>query len=174
MSRARNALIEVIQFIPIISFALPFIAAGEVDLSAAGTAFYIAAALAVAVIGGLAARGVQQNPILVGSGAWLVLGALGFAVVSPLEALISQTQAASLFAVILIVGVGATAATRGGFVGMPDAEPAVVRKGSIVMVVLAAAALGWAYVAQDIRLGGGLPFILLNVIRRVLSRQLGG
>jgi len=174
MSRAKAALIEVAQFIPIISFALPFIVAGEVDLSTAGTSFYVAAAVAVAVIGGLTAKGVQQNPILVGSGVWLILGALGFAAVYPLEALISQTQAASLFAVILAVGVGFTATARGGFIGMPEAEPAIVRMGSIIMIVLAAAALGWAFVAQDIRLGGGLPFILLNVIRRVLSRQLGG
>ena len=61
-----------------------------------------------------AAKKIQQNPILVGSGVWLVLGAAGFAAVAPLEALISQTQAASLFAVILLCGLGFAAAAPGG------------------------------------------------------------
>lgn len=172
MPRARTVLVEVIQFVPIISFAFPFIVAGQVDLSAAGGAFYVGAGLAAAIVGGLAWRKIPQNPILVGSGIWLVIGALACAAVPPLEALIADVQAASLFAVILVTGAAYTAAARGGYLG-PAVGPEAARKGSIALLVLTAVALGWALYARDIRLGGGLPFILLNVIRRVMLRRLG-
>ncbi len=172
MHRARAAAVEIVQLVPIISFAFPFVVAGQVDLSAAGGAFGVGAGLAALVIGGLAWRKVPQNPILVGCGIWLAIGALAYAAVPPLEALIAEVQAASLFAVILATGAGYTAAAEGGYLG-PGLSPEAARKGSIALLVLSAIALGWSLYARDIRLGGGLPFILLNISRRVMLRRLG-
>jgi len=168
MSRARNVALEAVQFVPLLSFAAPFVLAGEVDLSAAGGSFVIGAMLAVAVSGALHWRGVAQNPILLGVNAWLLVGAVAFAAVQPLADWIAEVQAASMFVGILGVGVAMAALAPGGFMGDPRAP----RRLSWVLVVLAAACLGWSFVYPDIRVGGALPFIALNVIRRVMLRRL--
>ena len=168
MPDPRAAALEAVQFLPLLSFAAPFVVAGEVDLSAAGGGFAIGAALAVAVSGALAAKKVAQNPILLGVNAWLLVGAAAFAAVEPLAAWIASVQAASLFVGVLAVGAAAAALAPGGFVGDPRAP----RWASWALVALAGACLGWSLAFPDIRVGGALPFIALNVVRRVMLRRL--
>jgi hypothetical protein len=174
MSRAKNIAVEVIQFAPILTLASTFVVSGEVDLERAGTLFVVAAAEALVITGVLAAFRLALNPILLGTNLWLVIGALAFGLsIEPLAALVSRTRAVGLFGCALIVGGLLTAFAPRGYVGVELRDRGTVRRGSLIMLALTAVALvwSWSFVA-DIRLGGGLPFIALNVSRRVLARRL--
>ena len=56
-----RALVEVVQFIPVLTLAAGFVLSGEVDLAVAGTRFALAAAFAVVIVGGLAVKKIPQN-----------------------------------------------------------------------------------------------------------------
>jgi hypothetical protein len=165
--------VELVQLVPVISLALPFIVQGEVELARAASGFLIGALLFVSVSWlVLHHRGVL-NPILVGTGVWLVLGAFAFNV--PIEVLalhLSVSQGFSLFVAIVVVGLVATFTSKAGFIGCRSNDAVWVRRTSLVLLALAAVAAAWAYrFRSDIRLGGGLPFIVLNVARRVIIRR---
>jgi len=166
--------LELVQLVPVITLALPFIVHGGVDLARAASGFLIGAVLFVLVSWFVVRRNGVLNPILLGTGAWLVLGACAFNV--PVEVLASRLTAAqgfALFVAIFATGVIATFASKEGFIGYPKNDLRRVRRSSIVLLALAAVAVGWSYRFRlDIRLGGGLPFIVLNVARRVLIRRL--
>ena len=174
VSKSQNPVwIELIQLLPVISLALPFILRGEVDLSRAASGFLLGASL-FAIVSWLVLhfQGVL-NPILIGTGIWLVLGALAFNV--PLEAIasrISATQGFSLFVVIAAVGVAATVASPQGFIGYRGSDAAWIRRTSLILLAVGVAAAAVAFrFRSDIRVGGGLPFIVLNVARRMLIRS---
>jgi hypothetical protein len=165
--------VELVQLVPVVSLALPFIVQGEVELARAASGFLIGAVSFVLVSWLVLHQKAVLNPILIGTGVWLVLGALAFNV--PIESLassLSATQGFSLFVVIGVVGLVATFTSRVGFIGCPSNDVAWVRRTSLVLLALAVAAAVWAFrFRADIRLGGGLPFIVLNVARRVLIRR---
>jgi hypothetical protein len=164
---------ELIQLMPVITLALPFIVAGTVDMGEAGTGFLVGGVLAVVVTVLVEVKGHLSNPILVGTGLWLLFGALAFNVPIPEAAQwLSETQALGLFLAAFVVGVVATFRSRYGYVGCPSGDAAWVRKASLGLLALTAVCIGWGWVfRQDVRLGGGLPFIVLNVARRVLIRR---
>ena len=86
-----RVLIEVVQFVPVLTLAAGFVISGEIDLSVAGARFAVAAAAAVLIVGGLALRRVPQNPFLVGADLWLLLGAISFNVpIEPAKAALVQ------------------------------------------------------------------------------------
>ncbi len=174
MSRTGPILVEGIQFAPILTLASTFVVSGEVDLERAGTLFVVAAAEAVVITGVLVTLRKPLNPVLLGTNLWLALGALAFGPpIGPLAALVDRTRAIGLFACALAVGGALTALSPRGYLGAALADPAVVRRGSLIMLALTVVALAWAWAfVDDIRLGGGLPFIALNVSRRVLVRRL--
>ena len=159
---------ELIQLVPVVSLAFPIVMSGNVDLSSMGTAFVVATALAVVVHGLIWFRGLTLNPILVGTALWLAAGALAFGVpIAPLANLIAHTQALGIFAAALCVGVVTTAASPAGYIGMRSVDTLWVRQASLGLLALTALIVAWAAVFQhDVRLGGGLPFIVLNVARR--------
>ena len=156
-----------------ISLALPFIVQGEVELARAASGFLIGAVLFVVVSWFVLHRRGVLNPILIGTGVWLVLGALAFNV--PIEFLASTlavTRGFALFVVVVVVGLIATFTSKVGFIGCTSNDGAWVRRTSLVLLMLAIAAAAWAFrFRSDIRLGGGLPFIVLNVARRVIIRR---
>ena len=89
--------------------------------------------------------------------------------VPPLAGLLEETRATGLFSAALAVGVVATAASPTGYVGGRSSDPARVRRASLALLALTGAAVIWAWAFRhNLRLGGGLPFILLNLARRVL------
>ena len=90
-----------------------------------------------------------------------------------LAELLSETNAVLLFAATLGLGIVLTfAVPKSGFIGMADGDAQTVRRLSVVLLALAVLALVWAIAFKDnIRLGGGLPFIVLNVTRRMLIRR---
>ncbi len=161
---------ELLQLAPVITLALPIILRGEVELSSVSTAFGIATSLAVVVIAGLGSRGIVLNPILLGTAIWLATGAIGFGIpVAPLAAVLAETQAFGLFLASLGVGVIATLRGGGGYIGAAHPDPSWVRSRSILLLAITVLAVIWAWMFRhDVRLGGGLPFIVLNVTRRVL------
>jgi hypothetical protein len=165
--------VELVQLVPVISLALPFIVRGEVELARAASGFLIGAVLFVLVSWLVLRRRAILNPILIGTGVWLVLGALAFNV--PIEFLASNfsaTQGFSLFVVVVVVGLVATFTSTAGFIGYPSNDEAWVRRTSLVLLALSVAAAAWSYrFRADIRLGGGLPFIVLNVARRIIIRR---
>ncbi|HEX6276778.1 MAG TPA: hypothetical protein VFZ53_27230 [Polyangiaceae bacterium] len=174
MSKPSNPVwAELVQLVPVITLALPFIVKGEVELARAASGFLVGAVSFVLVSGLVLHRRAVLNPILVGTGVWLVLGALAFNV--PVDVLASSfvtTQGFSLFIVIGVVGLVATFASPEGFIGARSDDAAWVRRSSFVLLVLAVAAAAWAFrFRSDIRLGGGVPFIVLNVVRRVVIRR---
>jgi hypothetical protein len=113
------------------------------------------------------------NPIAVGTGVWLIAGALAFNVpIRALEAFVASSQGFSLFVVITMVGLAALLLSPQGFIGHRTTDRAWIVRASLLLLALSVGAAAWAFrYRADIRLGGGLPFILLNVARRVLIRR---
>jgi len=72
MALRRNAVwAELIQLVPIISLAFPFILAGKVEISRAGLGFVMGALLTIPISAAVLLRKQLLNPILVGAGLWL-------------------------------------------------------------------------------------------------------
>ena len=174
MLKAKFITFEAIQFIPILTLASSFIVAGKVDLERASVLFVISAALAALVTAVVLLAKVKANPVLLGTNAWLLIGAIAFGIpIEPLADLVNQARGAGLFTCVLGVGIVLTIVSKQGFSGVESKNRSAVRKGSIVMLILTAIALAWSiFMVENIRLGGGLPFILLNVCRRILSKRL--
>jgi hypothetical protein len=167
-SPARALVAELVQFVPILVLAIPFIVSGEVDVAAAGPRFLPLAVLAAVITGGVAAARLPVNPILGGSALWLAGGALGFGLgVAPIAALYGGWQAAPLFGCIALVGLGLGVAAPARVLGVGE------RHHAWAMVALMVGAFAWSVtMAPNVRLGGGLPFIVLNVVRRLARRRL--
>jgi len=174
MATRRNAVwAELVQLVPIISLAFPFIIEGKVDMSRAGTGFLIGALLAIPISSIVVLCNQLLNPILVGAGIWLWLGALAFKrpIVS-VAAWLVQTQAFGLFAAALAAGLTATFISPHGYIACRSSDPRWIRRASIGLLGFTVVILCWTWLfRRDIRLGGGLPFIVLNVARRVLGRR---
>lgn len=174
MKSAQNPLwAELLQLVPVLSLAVPFVLQGSVDLSRAAGGFLIGAVLAVAVTLLLVLRGHLLNPILVGAGLWLIGGALAFnAPLAPLAAWFVAAQASGLFLMALAVAVPATLFSPHGYVGARSTDPSWLRRSSLLLLAASVVAVAWALWFRDnVRLGGGLPFIALNATRRLLVRR---
>jgi hypothetical protein len=164
MSRWRSIAGEVVQLVPIISFALPFITAGGVDLAAAGGQLRIGTALGVPLCLLLPLLRVPLNPIAVASVGWMGAGALAFALSVPAQEGFAELGATGLFACATFATIAGEARRQGGALAWPGPETPY----GPLLIVACMLAMGWAWYAADVRLGGGLPFIAVNVIRRVL------
>jgi hypothetical protein len=174
MATRRNPVwAELLQLGPIISLAFPFILAGRVDLGRAGPGFLLGASLTLPITAAVLWRGHRPNPILVGTGLWLWLGLAAFYVPVPaLKTWLIETQAFGLFVAALVVGTAATLWSPAGYVACASTDPRWTRKASLGLLGLTVVIVAWAWLFRhDIRLGGGLPFILLNVARRVIGRK---
>ena len=174
LTNSRNPpWLELVQLVPIITLAFPFIVAGKIDLAAAGNGVLVAAALTVLVSALVLAKKGILNPILLGTGLWLWVSAAAFKV--PLNALVawlSDAQGFGLFVGVLVVGVPSSAWSPQGFIGCRHDDRRWIRSASLTLLLLAAIAAGWSWVFRhNIRAGGGLPFIVLNVARRLLMRR---
>ena len=168
--RQQPVWLELVQLVPIISLAFPFIVAGKIDLARAGSGLLVAALLTLPVSGlVLFAKGIL-NPILVGTGLWLWVSAVAFLLpAASLVAWLSEAQGAGLFLGVVAVGISTTFLSPQGFIGARHPDARWLRRSSWTLLALAFVALGasWFF-RHDIRAGGGLPFILLNVARRAL------
>jgi len=169
-NRTNPVWAELVQLVPVVALALPFILTGEVDLARAGPGFFVAAALTIPITVVVYRHGYLSNPILVGASLWLWLGAAAFgfhwaAVVQWL----AETQAFGLFLGALCVGTVYALVSPWGYVGFRSPHGGWVRRASLGLLALTVLSVVWAwFMRHDVRLGGGLPFILLNVVRRVL------
>lgn len=161
---------ELIQLVPVVSLAFPFIVQGAVDLSRASTGFLVAALLTLPISALVLWSKQLLNPILVGTALWLWLGALAFNVPIPaLAEWLTSTQAFGLFVGAFGAGLLATWLSPFGFLACRAASGELARRYSLGLICLSAACCAWSWAFRhDVRLGGGLPFILLNVVRRVL------
>ena len=174
MTSPRNpAWAELLQLVPIISLALPFIVEGRVDLGRAGSGFLVGALLTIPVSAAVVLRKHLLNPILLGTGLWLWFGMVAFKLPSPpLAAWLGQTQAFGLFVAALGVGLAATVLFPQGYIACYSSDRRWLRNASLGLLGLTLVVVGWAWLFRhDIRLGGGLPFIVLNIARRVLARR---
>jgi hypothetical protein len=164
---------ELVQLVPVISLAFPFIAAGRVDLAQAGWGFLLGALLTVPVSALVLARGKLLNPILMGTALWLWLGAIAFQVpVPPLAGWLVRTQAFGLFVAAFLVGLIATFWFPQGYIARASSDPHWIRRASLGLLAFTGAVVVWAWLWRgNIRLGGGLPFIALNVTRRIVARR---
>ena len=163
---------ELIQLVPVISLALPFIIQGTVDLRRAGFGFVVAALVTIPVHALVVARGHLTNPILLGTSLWLWVGALAFSIpIGPVARWLADTQAFGLFAAALAVGGAATFASSQGYVACWSSDPRWIRRASWWLLGITVVAVAWSWwFRSDVRLGGGVPFIFLNVARRILGR----
>lgn len=171
MATRKNPIwIELVQLLPIISFAFPFIVEGRVELARAGTGFLIGALLTLPVVVVVAALKHVFNPILVGVGLWLWLGALAFQLdLEGVKGVLVSSQASGMFVAAFAVGAIATFSSPHGYVGCRTDDPVWLRRTSLGLLALTALATAFSFLMRhDIRLGGGVPFIVLNVARRVL------
>ncbi len=165
----RAVLTEAVQFVPVLALAAGFVLSGEIDLAVAGPRFAIAAALAVFIVGGLAWKRTPLNPFLLGADLWLLVGALVFNVpIPPVADLLARLGGGGLFVGALLAGTSYTIRSPRGYLGVIVPQ---TRALSIVLVILTAAAVIWASRRpEDVRLGSALPFIGINVLRRVMGR----
>lgn len=176
-SVSRNpAWAELVQLVPIIVLALPFILAGKVDLSRAAPGFLVGAVLTVPISGAVLARKHLLNPILIGTAVWLWLGVVAFYVpVGSLAAWLTETQAFGIFAAALGVGAVATFVLPTGYIACRSDDPRWTRKASLGLLALTMVVVIWSWTYRhEIRAGGGLPFIVLNVARRVVTLRAPG
>ncbi|MEQ1503398.1 MAG: hypothetical protein ABMB14_14265 [Myxococcota bacterium] len=167
------AWIELAQLVPVVVLASSFVVGGEVDLARATPLFVVAAALSVPILGLVAWRRFVPNWIAVGADLWLWLGAAAFAIpIRPIAAWLAETHAVGIFVGAFAVGVAATFGSPGGYVGLVHPDRRWVRRTSVRLLALTGVAIVWAWLLRDdLRLGGGLPFIVVNVARRwALSR----
>jgi hypothetical protein len=166
---------ELVQLIPVITLACSFLVTGDVDLARAGPLFVVSAVLAVVVSAAVVARGHTLNPVLVGTGLWLCLGAVGFGFhVLALEAWLADTRAVGLFVAAFAVGLVATFVSPAGYIGLRHSDARWVFRASLALLVLTGVAIAWAWVFRtNLRLGGGLPFIVVNVARRIAIARAG-
>jgi hypothetical protein len=164
---------ELVQLVPVVSLALPFILTGKVDLAQAGVGLVVGAMLTLPVTLLVVLKGAVLNPILLGTALWLWAGLVAFSLPVPAlrEALIAA-QGFGLFAGVVAVAVPALAFSPEGFIGCRSSDARFVRRASLGLLALALVVLAWSWVFRaDIRLGGGLPFIVLNVVRRAIVRR---
>lgn len=173
MAPIKGFIKEAVQFVPVITLASSFLISGGVDLQRAGTLFVIAGAGAVVITAVLLFFKVLLNPILVGTNLWLCIGALSFGLqINGLTGVLAQFQAGGLYACALLVGIVFTAVLPTGYIGMQHPDSATVKKMSIILLIVTGVILAWSLVlVKDIRLGGGLPFIILNMTRRVMINR---
>jgi hypothetical protein len=174
MATHRNPLwAELVQLVPVISLAFPFIVAGKVDLGRAAPGFLLGALLAVPITAAVLWRRRLLNPILIGTNAWLWLGVAAFYLpVAALKTWLIDTRAFGLFLLALVAGIVTTFASPTGYIACPSSDPRWTRKASLGLLGLTLVIVLWAWrFRYDIRLGGGLPFIVLNVARRVIGRR---
>lgn len=170
------AWLELIQLIPILVLAFPFIVAGSVDLSQAGNGFLAGALLSIPIMLTVRWKGGLLNPILIGTNLWLGLGAVAFKLqLAHVTDWLVETQALGLFVAVLLVGVVSTWLLPEGYIACKSHSASWLRRTSLGLLGLTALTVVWAWLfRQNIRLGGGLPFIVLNVTRRVLSVRAPG
>jgi hypothetical protein len=111
------------------------------------------------------------NPILVGAGLWLWLGASAFQLrLESLQAVLADTQAVGMFVAATGVGVVTTVLSPHGYVGCRTADARWLRRASLGLLALTAGLAGFSWLFRhDVRLGGGAPFIVLNLVRRLLT-----
>lgn len=161
---------ELVQLVPILSLALPIILAGKIDFARAGTALLVAALLTIPVSALVVLRHAALNPILVGTALWLWIAAAAFELGWPRPvAALSEAQGAGLFVGVVVVGFVATLISPQGFVGTVHSDRAWLKRTSLLLLGVAIAATAWAWVFRhNVRLGGGLPFLVLNIVRRRL------
>jgi len=171
--RSNPPWLELIQIVPVMVVAAPIVFRGEVDLAALPVPFVVAAALAVVANSVVLWRGAAINPIAFGTDVWLLLGAVAFGVGVPtLPTVLADTQGFALFVVI--------SAVSAAFLGVPTGvigargDDRQIQRSSIGLLLLIFAATLWSWWFQhDVRLGGGLPFIVCNVVRRVVIARFG-
>ena len=173
MASSKAFLTEAVQFAPVITLASSFIVSGSVNVERAGTLFIITGIAAAIITAVLITKRILLNPILIGTNLWLFLGAVAFGVpFTPLARMMAEVQAGGLFSCTLGVGIVFSMIMDTGYIGMNHKNEALVQKLSAIMVGLTFFALVWSFMfINNIRVGGGLPFILLNVTRRVLIRR---
>jgi hypothetical protein len=161
---------ELVQLVPIVSLALPIILAGKIDFSRAGTALFVAALLTVPVSALVVLRHAVLNPILLGTALWLWVAALAFELGLPdLVGALSEAQGAGLFFGVVVVALGTTLFSPQGFIGTVHPDRAWIKRTSLLLLGLAIAVTAWAWTFRhNVRLGGGLPFLVLNIVRRRL------
>jgi hypothetical protein len=167
--------LELIQLVPVVTLALPFIVSGNVELSRAEGGLLLAAVLTVPVTALVVFKRGTLNPILLGTALWLWVGALSFALPIPvLRGLVLDAQGFGLFVGVFLVGVVTLLGSPAGFIGCRHPDRRFVVRASSGLLALAAFALAWSFVFRsNIRVGGGLPFIVLNVVRRVIIERAG-
>ncbi len=165
----RAVLIEAVQFIPVLTLAAGFVISGTIDLAVAGPRFSLASLLALPIVIALTVRKIPMNPFLVGADLWLLVGAISFNLPAPpLRDALVALGGGGLFAGALLVGGLYTAGSPRGYLGTqaPSTRPL-----SLALLTLTAAAAAWAAAhPENIRLGSALPFISINILRRLLGR----
>ncbi len=166
----NRAWAELVQLVPVVSLALPFVVAGKTDLARAGSGFLVAALLTVPVSAVVVWKRGVLNPILLGTALWLWVGAVAFQAPIPgLVAALGEAQGAGLFVGIVLMGILSTVLSPQGFVGARHPDAGWIRRSSAVLLALAFVALGGSWLLRhNVRLGGGLPFIVLNAVRRAM------
>jgi hypothetical protein len=92
--------------------------------------------------------------------------------VEPLARWLIETQAFGLFLAAFAVGAIATFCFPHGYVACASSDGRWIRRASLGLLGFTAIVVLWAWMFRNnVRLGGGLPFIALNLARRIVARR---
>jgi hypothetical protein len=170
VAQGTPAWAEIVQLVPVVTLALPFIVSGNVDLSEVSGNVLVAALLTIPATGVVMAKGHTLNPIALGTAVWLWLGSAAlYLTLEPLRGWLLDAKGLGLFALVFLTGCAVTLGSDAGFLGYRGSSARARNRTSAVLLATSAGCVVWAWVFRhDVRIGGGLPFIVLNVLRRRL------
>ena len=131
--------------------------------------FYLGAALAVLCLVWLAARRIALNPLFVGANLWLCLEAIAIGSgIGRMVRLSDGMGETAFFAALLVTGMVYMAVSSAGLFTRGDHDGRNARRGSVVLLVLIAAALAWSISWRgDELIAAVLPATLIFTIQQV-------
>lgn len=137
-------------------------------------AFLVGGVLAVIETLFLLWRRMTLDRLLLGANLYLLIGALsaklGF---HSIMRMYSDLQAAAIFIMIFLIGVGSTVFTVRGFVGVETKTPLDSKRASLALLAFTVICglISFRY-RGDTTLSGTLPVITLIIVKKVLDKRL--
>lgn len=134
-------------------------------------AFKICGAVALIELVALLARTASANRLIIGANLWLIAGSIAAILEQWWFLRIYQHFGeASLFFVMLCVGIVATAVSSAGFVGKQGQRDKVLRASVMLVGAVAVALLAAIYFRGNVKFAAVLPVIVLSWLGRLLRR----
>jgi len=160
--------------LPILVF-MTYARAYQMAPHAWASAFELAGAVSVIVIGLLWYHAISFDRIMLGLNLFLIIGGVGF--LADNKTILqwhSSTKGGPLFGCIVLVGLLSMLVTRTGFIGVPTQRKKTSTYASFLLLAASFIALVWSITAdaQGIFWAVAVPFVALGILRVQLIKHL--